>query len=55
MFSVVGEDNELVAQYPEKEFPQLADVCQRVVAQIPLNEVGRRVFEEDNYRFHCKV
>jgi vesicle-associated membrane protein 7 len=54
LYSAIAQKNEIFAEYPEREYPKLAEVCTRIVASIPLNETRRKTFEEDTYKFHYK-
>eukprot|EP01004_Peranema_trichophorum_P008433 NODE_7188_length_801_cov_159.171091_g6581_i0.p1 GENE.NODE_7188_length_801_cov_159.171091_g6581_i0~~NODE_7188_length_801_cov_159.171091_g6581_i0.p1 ORF type:complete len:207 (-),score=9.59 NODE_7188_length_801_cov_159.171091_g6581_i0:114-734(-) len=52
VYAAIAHHNEVIAEHPEKEYPKLAEVCQRIVAQIPLNEKRKKTFDEDTYKFH---
>lgn len=54
IYAAIAQKNEIFAEYPEREHTKLADVCGRIVAQVPLNENSRKTFEEDTYKFHYK-
>mmetsp|Transcript_33498 Transcript_33498/g.60063 ORF Transcript_33498/g.60063 Transcript_33498/m.60063 type:complete len:208 (-) Transcript_33498:1155-1778(-) len=54
IYAAVAQKNSIFAEHPEKEQARLADVCARIVAQVPLNENGKKTFTEDTYKFHYK-
>jgi vesicle-associated membrane protein 7 len=54
VYAAIAQKNEIFAEYPEREHPKLAEVCARIVAQVPLNENGKKTFEETTYKFHYK-
>eukprot|EP00669_Euglena_mutabilis_P008447 TRINITY_DN3500_c0_g1_i2.p1 TRINITY_DN3500_c0_g1~~TRINITY_DN3500_c0_g1_i2.p1 ORF type:complete len:232 (+),score=76.59 TRINITY_DN3500_c0_g1_i2:77-772(+) len=54
LYSAIAQKNEIFAEYPEKEHPKLAEVCAKIIAQIPVNENCKKTFEESTYKFHYK-
>eukprot|EP01001_Neometanema_parovale_P010320 NODE_6552_length_838_cov_58.155245_g6316_i0.p1 GENE.NODE_6552_length_838_cov_58.155245_g6316_i0~~NODE_6552_length_838_cov_58.155245_g6316_i0.p1 ORF type:complete len:212 (-),score=35.75 NODE_6552_length_838_cov_58.155245_g6316_i0:117-752(-) len=55
LYAAIAAKNEIFAEYPEKEYPKLAEVCGRIISQIPLNDQPRKkTFEESTYKFHYK-
>jgi len=49
LYSAIAQKNEIFAEYPEKEHPKLAEVCAKIIAQIPVNENCKKTFEESNH------
>eukprot|EP01011_Urceolus_sp_BLP5_P007702 TRINITY_DN79_c0_g1_i1.p1 TRINITY_DN79_c0_g1~~TRINITY_DN79_c0_g1_i1.p1 ORF type:complete len:207 (+),score=50.68 TRINITY_DN79_c0_g1_i1:54-674(+) len=54
VYSAIYQGNEMLAEYPERDYPKLAEVCKRIVGQVPMNEQRRKTFEEETYKFHYK-
>jgi len=52
LYAAVAVNNAVTAEHPEKQYPDLAAVCARIVAQVPLNENRRKTFEEPAHKFH---
>jgi len=53
LYAAIAQRSEIFAEYPEGEFPNLADLCRRIVSTVPLNEATKKkTLEADSFKFH---